>query len=119
MFLLFTYFVLNINININIYILAHKYVTLDNLDNSDDNGDTDNSSPIMLLAALCSAVFGLFMLIYIGIWAYKQYQRREYHYISNKNKPRMLPRISLRNLSRNREKTVMHPSSYSYTFDDE
>ena len=95
-----------------------------NDDNS--NADHDNSSSFMLMAALCSSIMGLFMLIYVAIWSFKQYNRRGYETINdsngcckNKNKLAMCKRISLRNLGGNTEKSIMYPSSASYTFDDE
>eukprot|EP00483_Globobulimina_turgida_P006906 UN06919 len=87
------------------------------------------STDWMFIAALCSSMLGLFILIYICIWAYKTYGRQEYESIPSLDKSSKmsgkfggLRKISLRNIgikkNDNEEvKGIMHPSA-SYTFDD-
>ena len=94
------------------------------------NNDNDDESDIdwMFIAALCSSLLGLFVLLYIAIRAYKSYGRSEYdaipamQNISTKNqKLGAVKKISLRNLGiydqNEEERNIMHPSS-SYTFTD-
>ena len=99
-----------------------------------------SSSDWMLMAAFISAILGLFVLVYICIYAYKQYGRVEYERIggpidasSMKGASKLnralgkVRRISLRNIGRKNNgndeyydeesRNIMHPSA-SYTFDD-
>ena len=95
----------------------------------------NSSTDWMLIAAFISSIMGLFVLVYICIWAYKQCGRVEYEKIgTGMNGPSKLnralgkvKRISLRNIGKNKNnddcydeesRNIMHPSA-SYTFDDD
>eukprot|EP01083_Nonionella_stella_P004738 13773_1 len=94
-------------------------------------GEHQTSSDWMFIAALCSSVLGLFVLVYICVWAYRSYGRKEYESISSGLSSANVcakgrKRISLRNIeisddimdADNEQKSIMHPSS-SYTFQRE
>eukprot|EP01084_Bolivina_argentea_P045568 83887_1 len=99
--------------------LTNDIITADEGDELENASDMDNNQATdwMFVAALCSSILGLFILIYICLSAYRRYG---YENIPNGNKLK-IKKISLRNITNvinsiNEErKGIMHPSQ-SYTF---
>ena len=105
-------------------------------DDKDDTSDfvmpEQSHTDWMFIAATCSSMLGLFVLIYICIWAYKSFGRKEYeqigHSLNGSGPSRMnqklgkVRKISLRSsiigiVDDEEQRNIMHPSK-SYTFDD-